>query len=27
MKGASYLRYADTHINTIYVDASRWKRR
>ncbi len=27
MKGASYLRYADTHINTVYVDESRWRRR
>ncbi len=27
MKGTGYLRYADTHINTIYVDESRWRRR
>jgi FkbM family methyltransferase len=27
MKGRGYLRYADTHINTIYVDESRWRRR
>jgi FkbM family methyltransferase len=27
MHGAGYLRYADTHINTIYVDEARWRRR
>ena len=27
MDQASYLRYADTHINTIYVDKARWRRR
>jgi FkbM family methyltransferase len=26
MKRASYLRYADTHLNTIYVDELRWRR-
>jgi len=27
MDQAGYLRYADTHINTIYVDEARWRRR
>jgi FkbM family methyltransferase len=27
MLGAGYMRYADTFINTIYVDEERWKRR
>jgi FkbM family methyltransferase len=27
MNRAGYLRYADTHINTIYVDEARWRRR
>lgn len=26
MQQAGYLRYADTHINTIYVDETRWRR-
>lgn len=26
MEDAGYLRYGDTHINTIYVDEARWKR-
>jgi FkbM family methyltransferase len=26
MEGAGYLRYGDTHINTIYVDEARWRR-
>lgn len=27
MESGGYLRYADTHINTIYVDEERWRRR
>jgi len=26
MESSGYLRYADTHINTIYVDEARWRR-
>jgi FkbM family methyltransferase len=27
MENSGYLRYADTHINTIYVDEARWRQR
>ena len=27
MRAAGYMRYADTFINSIYVDEERWKRR